>query len=101
MKNNNNNSFFYETLLRIKEVLVDFYWKVAIFAINKMALYRKKWELRKSAKILKKMGGELIIKNNEYLGGTTVSVKINLPQNLILKKEESKKNSQSLKKNRD
>lgn len=56
--------------------IIKAYVKLSIWLINKYALLRKRFLLREEKKLIRKMGGQMQIKSNEYLGGTNVEISL-------------------------
>jgi len=59
---------------------MKFYLKPFVFIKNKITLLKKKHQLRAEAEIIKNQGGDIEIKNNEYIGGTTIEIEFPLEE---------------------
>jgi hypothetical protein len=67
---------------KILKTILNFYIKIYFFFIDKIALYKRRWKLRKAKKTLKEiLKAEIKVEQNpKYLGGTKTIIKIPLDE---------------------
>ncbi|HOK35060.1 MAG TPA: hypothetical protein PLQ72_00035 [Candidatus Pacearchaeota archaeon] len=60
--------------------------KPFVFIKNKLTILKKKRDLKEDIKVVEECGGKVKIKNNEYIGGTTIEIELPVEKKDIFEK---------------